>query len=76
MLARAGAIRDRLPQQLAPLEVAAGIGLISVISFRYDVCDIDFYTAPVGVAVAAPAFSTWCRAWPMTICTLMCCRCR
>lgn len=52
MLARSRAIRTRLPRELAPLEVAPGLGLISVIFFRYDVCDIDFYTeAAVGIAV-------------------------
>jgi Acetoacetate decarboxylase (ADC) len=52
MLARSSAIRSRLPKELAPLEVAPGIGLASVMFFRYDVCDIDFYTeAAVGVAV-------------------------
>lgn len=52
MLARSRAIRSRLPKELVPLEVAPGVGLISVIFFRYDVCDIDFYTeAAVGVAV-------------------------
>ncbi|WP_406633308.1 acetoacetate decarboxylase family protein [Amycolatopsis sp. WGS_07] len=52
MLARTRAIRARLPRELAPLEVAPGLGLVSVMFFRYDVCDIDFYTeAAVGVAV-------------------------
>ncbi|HVV11443.1 acetoacetate decarboxylase family protein [Amycolatopsis sp.] len=52
MLAPSRAIRARLPGELAPLEVAPGLGLASVIFFRYDVCDIDFYTeAAVGVAV-------------------------
>lgn len=52
MLARSRAIRARLPRELAPLEVTPGLGLVSVIFFRYDVCDIDFYTeAAVGVAV-------------------------
>ena len=52
MLARSKAIRSRLPSELAPLEVAPGLGLVSVIFFRYDVCDIDFYTeAAVGAAV-------------------------
>ncbi|MEU8140184.1 acetoacetate decarboxylase family protein [Streptodolium elevatio] len=52
MLARSRAIRGRLPAELAPLEVAPGFGLVSVMFFRYDVCDIDFYTeAAVGVAV-------------------------
>jgi len=51
MLARSGAIRTRLPKDLTPLEIAPGLGLISVMFFRYDVCDIDFYTE-VGVGVA------------------------
>ncbi len=52
MLAPSSAIRRRLPEELAPLEVAPGVGLASVVFFRYDVCDIDFYTeAAVGVAV-------------------------
>ncbi|OBJ98345.1 acetoacetate decarboxylase [Mycolicibacterium conceptionense] len=52
MLARSRDIRTRLPKALAPLEVAPGLGLVSVMFFRYDVCDIDFYTeAAVGVAV-------------------------
>lgn len=52
MLARSREIRARLPRELAPLEVAPGLGLVSVMFFRYDVCDIDFYTeAAVGVAV-------------------------
>ncbi len=52
MLAPARAIRTRLPRELTPLEIAPGIGLASLILFRYDVCDIDFYTeAAVGVAV-------------------------
>ncbi|MFJ6841634.1 acetoacetate decarboxylase family protein [Streptomyces griseoluteus] len=52
MLAPTRAIRTRLPRELAPLEVAPGLGLVSAMFFRYDVCDIDFYTeAAVGVAV-------------------------
>ncbi|WP_431969841.1 acetoacetate decarboxylase family protein [Nocardia sp. bgisy134] len=52
MLARSRAIRARLPRELAPLEIAPGLGLVSVMFFRYDVCDIDFYTeAAVGIAV-------------------------
>lgn len=52
MLAPSRAIRSRLPQELSPLEIAPGLGLISVMFFRYDVCDIDFYTeAAVGIAV-------------------------
>ncbi|MGD6747511.1 acetoacetate decarboxylase family protein [Streptomyces sp. BH106] len=52
MLARSRSIRSRLPGELAPLEVAPGAGLVSVMFFRYDVCDIDSYTeAAVGIAV-------------------------
>jgi hypothetical protein len=52
MLARTRSIRTRLPGDLTPLEIAPGVGLISVLFFRYDVCDIDFYTeAAVGIAV-------------------------
>lgn len=52
MLAPSRAIRQRLPRELDPLEIAPGLGLISVMFFRYDVCDIDFYTeAAVGIAV-------------------------
>lgn len=52
MLAPSRAIRSRLPRELAPLEIAPGVGLVSVMFFRYDVCDIDFYTeAAVGLAV-------------------------
>ncbi|OMB88506.1 acetoacetate decarboxylase family protein [Mycolicibacterium conceptionense] len=52
MLARSRDIRTRLPKALAPLEVAPGVGIVSVMFFRYDVCDIDFYTeAAVGIAV-------------------------
>ncbi|MET7322814.1 acetoacetate decarboxylase family protein [Streptomyces sp. NPDC005549] len=52
MLAPSRAIRTRLPEELAPLEITPGLGLVSVMFFRYDVCDIDFYTeAAVGIAV-------------------------
>ncbi|KOX01591.1 MULTISPECIES: acetoacetate decarboxylase family protein [unclassified Streptomyces] len=52
MLAPARAIRSRLPEELSPLEIVPGLGLVSVMFFRYDVCDIDFYTeAAVGIAV-------------------------
>lgn len=52
MIAPSGAVRARLPRELAPLEIAPGLGLVSVMFFRYDVCDIDFYTeAAVGIAV-------------------------
>ncbi|WP_410593690.1 acetoacetate decarboxylase family protein [Amycolatopsis sp. lyj-23] len=51
-LAPAQALRSRLPGELDPLLIAPGLGLFSVVFFRYDVCDIDFYTeATVGVAV-------------------------
>lgn len=52
MLAPTKAIRARLPRELDPLEIAPGLGIVSVMAFRYDVCDIDFYTeAAVGIAV-------------------------
>lgn len=52
MLARTKMIRQRLPEELMPLELAPGMGLISVMFFRYDVCDIDSYSeAAVGIAV-------------------------
>ncbi|UMP00593.1 acetoacetate decarboxylase family protein [Amycolatopsis sp. EV170708-02-1] len=52
LIAPSRAIRRRLPEELSPLEIAPGLGLVSVMMFRYDVCDIDFYTeAAVGVAV-------------------------
>ncbi len=52
MLAPSRSLRAQLPRELAPLEVAPGFGLFSVMFFRYDVCDIDFYTeAAVGIAV-------------------------
>ncbi|OMC31208.1 acetoacetate decarboxylase [Mycobacterium sp. GA-1841] len=51
-LAPMKALRSRLPRELDPLQVVPGIGLFSVVFFRYDVCDIDFYTeATVGIAV-------------------------
>jgi len=51
-LAPTRALRSRLPGELDPLQVAPGVGLFSVVFFRYDVCDIDFYTeATVGIAV-------------------------
>lgn len=52
MLAPTKAIRARLPKELDPLEIGPGLGIVSVMAFRYDVCDIDFYTeAAVGIAV-------------------------
>ncbi|WP_067673226.1 acetoacetate decarboxylase family protein [Nocardia miyunensis] len=51
ILARSRTIRARLPVELTPLEIAPGLGLASVMFFRYDVCDIDFYTE-VGIGVA------------------------
>jgi hypothetical protein len=51
-VAPAAAVRSRLPHGLDPLQIAPGLGLFSVVFFRYDVCDIDFYTeATVAVAV-------------------------
>lgn len=52
MVAPSRAIRTRLPSELAPLEIAPGLGLVSVMFFRYDVCDIGFYSeAAIGIAV-------------------------
>ncbi|MEU0544724.1 acetoacetate decarboxylase family protein [Nocardia sp. NPDC005978] len=52
MIAPLPAIRKRLPLELAPLRLAPGLGLVSVMFFRYEVCDIDFYTeAAVGIGV-------------------------
>lgn len=63
MLARSRVIRTRLPKELVPLEVAPGIGIVSVMFFRYDVCDIDFYAeAAVGVAVRPARHGT--ASWP------------
>lgn len=51
-LAPTKALRSRLPGEFDPLQIAPGIGLFSVVFFRYDVCDIDFYTeATVGIAM-------------------------
>lgn len=51
-LAPTRALRSRLPRELDPLQAAPGLGLFSVVFYRYDVCDIDFYTeATVGIAV-------------------------
>lgn len=51
-LAPTKALRSRLPRGLDPLQIVPGVGLFSVVFFRYDVCDIDFYTeATVGIAV-------------------------
>jgi hypothetical protein len=51
-LAPTSALRSRLPGELDPLQVVPGVGLFSVVFFRYDVCDIDFYTeATVAIAV-------------------------
>ncbi|MDO4918138.1 acetoacetate decarboxylase family protein [Kocuria sp.] len=55
MLAPTRALRRRLPGELDPLEIAPGFGLASLMLFRYDVADIDFYTeAAVGIAVKPP----------------------
>lgn len=52
MLAQTRVIRSQLPAGLDPLQVAPGRGIVSVMFFRYDVADIDFYTeAAVGIAV-------------------------
>lgn len=52
MLAPTRALRARLPRELDPLELVPGMGLFSVMLFRYDVADIDFYTeVATGIAV-------------------------
>ncbi|WP_051297647.1 acetoacetate decarboxylase family protein [Brevibacterium album] len=52
MLAPTRRLRDRLPRALSPLEVGPGLGIFSIMVFRYDVADIDFYTeAATGIAV-------------------------
>ncbi len=55
MTAPSKAIRARLPRELRPLEIAPGRGLVSVMFFRYDVCDIDFYTEAAVATVVRPA---------------------
>ncbi|WP_066913015.1 acetoacetate decarboxylase family protein [Millisia brevis] len=55
MLAPLRAIRTRLPADLEPLRAGPRTGLVSVVFFRYDVCDIDFYTeVAVAIAVRPP----------------------
>lgn len=54
-LARSRDIRRRIPGELDPLEVVPGIGLMSLMVFRYDVCDIDFYAEAAVAAVVRPA---------------------
>ncbi|MGB4780252.1 acetoacetate decarboxylase family protein [Microbacterium sp.] len=52
MLAPTARLRARLPRELDPLEVVPGLGVFSVMFFRYDVADIDFYTeVATGIAV-------------------------
>lgn len=52
VLAPAKRLRERLPEELSPLEVAPGVGIFSIMVFRYEVADIDFYTeAAAGIAV-------------------------
>lgn len=51
-LAPVRALRSRLPSELDPVQVVPGFGLFSVVFFRYDVCDIDFYTeATIAIGV-------------------------
>lgn len=54
-VAPTGALRSRLPRGLDPLQIAPGIGLFSVVFFRYDVCDIDFYTEATVAIATRPA---------------------
>lgn len=55
MPAPIGAVRDRLPDGLAPLQPAPGLGLIVLTFFAYDVCDVDPYNeATVAIGVRPP----------------------
>lgn len=55
MLAPIGAIRDRLPDGLEPLQPAPGLGLVALVFYAYDVCDIDPYNeATVAIACRPP----------------------
>ncbi len=55
MTAPVSAIKTRLPEGLDPLEMLPGIGLVSLMFFRYDVCDIDKYSeAAVAILVRPP----------------------
>ena len=54
MIAPTRAIRKRLPEELAPLEIAPGLGIISAVFYRYDVCDIDPYTEALVAIVVRP----------------------
>lgn len=82
MLAPLRAIRTRLPADLEPLRAGPRSGLVSVVFFRYDVCDIDFYTeVAVAIAVRPPGRHGWRRStrrrpWPSTAPTPMYCPCR
>lgn len=55
MLAPASALKKRLPKGLDPLTIVPGIGIVSVMFFRYDVCDIDGYgETAAAIAVCPP----------------------
>lgn len=55
LVAPIGAIRKRLPDGLVPLQPAPGIGLVVIVFYSYDVCDVDPYKeATVAIAVRPP----------------------
>ncbi len=55
MTASERALRKRLPKGLEPLTILPGVGLVSVMFFYYDICDIDSYgETAVGIPVRPP----------------------
>jgi hypothetical protein len=55
LVAPIGAIRKRLPDGLAALQPAPGLGLVVIVFYSYDVCDVDPYKeATVAIAVRPP----------------------
>ncbi len=55
MTASERALKKRLPKGLEPLTILPGIGLVSVMFFYYDICDIDSYgETAVGIPVCPP----------------------
>ncbi len=55
MTASEKAIKKRLPKGLEPLTILPGVGLVSVMFFYYDICDIDsYFETAVGIPVCPP----------------------
>ena len=55
LLAPIGAVRRRLPDALEPLQPVPGFGLVALVFYAYDVCDIDLYNeATVAIACRPP----------------------